>query len=118
MVRPALGITYVDLANVSSDQRKSILKLPTSVTNGVVVMSANSGSPAKKAGLSKYDVITEMGGHKISDQSTLRDILYKYKLNDTVSMTYYHNGKKKTTNVKLTESSSQLKTTTNENSAS
>lgn len=118
VVRPALGITYVDLANVSSDQRKSILKLPTSVTNGVVVMSANSGSPAKKAGLSKYDVITEMGGHKISDQSTLRDILYKYKLNDTVSMTYYHNGKKKTTNVKLTESSSQLKTTTNENSAS
>jgi len=115
VVRPALGITYVDLANVSSSQQKSILKLPSSVENGVVVMSASAGSPAKKAGLSKYDVITEMGGHEISDQSTLRDILYTYKLNDTVSMTYYHNGKKKTTKVKLTETTSQLKTTTSAN---
>ncbi|MGX6427880.1 S1C family serine protease [Levilactobacillus yonginensis] len=111
VVRPALGITYVDLANVSSSQQKSILKLPANVDSGVVVMSATAGSPAKKAGLTKYDVITAMGGHEISNQSTLRDILYKYKLNDTVSMTYYHNGKKKTTKVKLTETSSQLKTT-------
>lgn len=118
VVRPALGITYVDLANVSDSQQKSILKLPSSVTNGVVVMGASSGSPAKKAGLAKYDVITELGGHKISTQSTLRDILYKYKLNDTVSMTYYHNGKKKTTSVKLTETSSQLKSTTSATSES
>jgi len=113
VVRPALGVATYDLGNISSSDRKSVLKLPTSVDAGVVVMSASSGSPAKKAGLSKYDVITELGGHKISDQSTLRDILYKYKLNDTVSMTYYHNGKKQTTKVKLTESSSQLKSTTN-----
>lgn len=118
VVRPALGITYVDLANVSSSQQKSVLKLPSSVDAGVVVMGTSSDSPAKKAGLSKYDVITELGGHQISDQSTLRDLLYKYKLNDTVSITYYHNGKKKTANVKLTETSSQLKTTTNANSES
>ncbi|WP_204120617.1 MULTISPECIES: S1C family serine protease [Levilactobacillus] len=118
VVRPALGITYVDLANVSSAQQKSILKLPSSVESGVVVMSASAGSPAKKAGLAKYDVITAMGGHQISDQSTLRDILYKYKLNDTVSMTYYHNGKKKTANVKLTETSSQLSSSTSANSES
>ncbi|MBY7145849.1 trypsin-like peptidase domain-containing protein, partial [Levilactobacillus brevis] len=110
VVRPALGITYVDLANVSSAQQKSILKLPSNVENGVVVMSASAGSPAKKAGLSKYDVITALGGHQISDQSTLRDILYKYKLNDKVSITYYHNGKKQTSTIKLTETSSQLKT--------
>jgi len=118
VVRPALGITYVDLANVSSAQQKSILKLPSNVESGVVVMSASAGSPAKKAGLTKYDVITAMGGHQISDQSTLRDILYTYKLNDTVSMTYYHNGKKKTANVKLTETSSQLSSSTSANSES
>lgn len=118
VVRPALGITYVDLANVSSSQQKSVLKLPSSVDAGVVVMSASAGSPAKKAGLSKYDVITELGGHQISDQSTLRDLLYKYKINDSVSMTYYHNGKKKTTTVKLTETSSQLSSNTQANSES
>lgn len=118
VVRPALGITYVDLANVSSAQQKSILKLPSSVESGVVVMSASAGSPAKKAGLAKYDVITALGGHQISDQSTLRDILYKYKLNDTVSVTYYHNGKKKTGNIKLTETSSQLQSSTSATSES
>ncbi|AYM01481.1 PDZ domain-containing protein [Levilactobacillus brevis] len=118
VVRPALGITYVDLANVSSAQQKSILKLPSSVESGVVVMSASAGSPAKKAGLTKYDVITALGGHQISDQSTLRDILYKYKLNDTVSVTYYHNGKKKTGNIKLTETSSQLQSSTSATSES
>ncbi len=118
VVRPALGITYVDLANVSSSQQKSVLKLPSSVDAGVVVMSASADSPAKKAGLAKYDVITELGGHEISDQSTLRDLLYKYKLNDTVSLTYYHNGKKKTTKVKLTETSSQLSKTTSATSES
>lgn len=118
VVRPALGITYVDLANVSSSQQKSVLKLPSSVDAGVVVMSASADSPAKKAGLAKYDVITELGGHEISDQSTLRDLLYKYKLNDTVLLTYYHNGKKKTTKVKLTETSSQLSKTTSATSES
>ncbi|KRN02660.1 trypsin-like serine protease [Levilactobacillus senmaizukei DSM 21775 = NBRC 103853] len=118
VVRPALGITYVDLANVSSSQQKSVLKLPSNVDSGVVVMSASTGSPAKNAGLAKYDVITELGGQKITNQSTLRDLLYKYKINDTVSMTYYHNGKKQTTKVKLTETSSQLKTSTNANSES
>lgn len=118
VVRPALGITYVDLANVSSSQQKSVLKLPSSVDAGVVVMSASADSPAKKAGLAKYDVITELGGHEISDQSTLRDLLYKYKLNDTVSLTYYHNGKKQTTKVKLTETSAQLSKTTSATSES
>lgn len=109
VVRPALGIKYVDLANISQSQQKSVLKLPTSVSSGVVVMAnPSSGTPASAAGLKKYDVITSLGGKAISDDATLRDILYQHKIGDTVSITYYHNGAKKTTNVKLTETTSQL----------
>lgn len=109
VVRPALGIKYVDLANISQSQQKSVLKLPTSVSSGVVVMAnPSSGTPASSAGLKKYDVITSLGGKAISDDATLRDILYQHKIGDTVSITYYHNGAKKTTNVKLTETTSQL----------
>lgn len=106
--RPALGISYTDLSNISEDQQKSILKLPTSVTRGVVVLKVNSDAAVKDAGIKKYDVITEIDGKKMSDQSTLRDLLYKHKVGDTISITYYHNGKEKTGNVKLT------KTTTTE----
>lgn len=109
ITRPALGIKYVDLSEISKTQQKSILKLPSSVENGVVVMAAPSAStPAGKAGIKKYDVITALDGKKISTNETLRDLLYKYKMGDTISITYYHNGSQKTTKVKLTETTSQL----------
>ncbi|WP_089088083.1 S1C family serine protease [Secundilactobacillus pentosiphilus] len=109
IVRPALGIKYVDLSEISKSQQKSILKLPSSVENGVVVMETPSAStPAGRSGIKKYDVITALDGKKISTNSTLRDLLYKYKVDDTVTLTYYHNGNQKTTKVKLTETTSQL----------
>ncbi|GAX01596.1 S1C family serine protease [Secundilactobacillus silagei] len=109
IVRPALGIKYVDLSEISKAQQKSILKLPASVENGVVVMETPSATtPAGRSGIKKYDVITALDGKKISTNSTLRDLLYKYKVNDTVTLTYYHNGSQKTTKVKLTETTSQL----------
>lgn len=109
IVRPALGIKYVDLSEISKTQQKSILKLPASVENGVVVMEKpGSTTPAGRAGIGKYDVITALDGKKISTNSTLRDLLYQYKVNDTVTVTYYHNGNQKTTKVKLTETTSQL----------
>ncbi|GAX00054.1 S1C family serine protease [Secundilactobacillus mixtipabuli] len=109
IVRPALGIKYVDLSEISKTQQKSILKLPSSVENGVVVMETPGAStPAGRSGIKKYDVITALDGKKISTNSTLRDLLYKYKVNDTVTVTYYHNGNQKTAKVKLTETTSQL----------
>ncbi|MFC6254743.1 S1C family serine protease [Secundilactobacillus hailunensis] len=109
IVRPALGIKYVDLSEISKSQQKSILKLPASVENGVVVMETpGATTPAGRSGIKKYDVITALDGKKISTNSTLRDLLYKYKVNDTVTVTYYHNGSQKTAKVKLTETTSQL----------
>lgn len=103
--RPALGVTLVDLTAISSDQQKSILKLPSSVTGGVVIMSVNAG-PAKSAGLKKYDVVTKVDGKSVKDTAELREALYKHKVGDTIKVGYYHNGKYKTTDVKLTKTAS------------
>ncbi|PAK81304.1 S1C family serine protease [Lentilactobacillus parakefiri] len=103
VIRPALGIGYTDLSNVSEQQQRSVLKLPKSVTQGAVVLSVNSNSPAKRAGLAKYDVITELDGTKITQQSQLRDILYKHQIGDKISVTYYHQGDKKTGSITLNE---------------
>ena len=51
ITRPSLGISMVDLSNVTSDQQQSVLKLPTSVSKGVVIIDVNSGSVADTAGL-------------------------------------------------------------------
>lgn len=107
--RPALGIQYVDLTNIAVSQQKSILKLPSSVENGVVVYTVTKNSPAENAGLRKYDVIVELAGKKISSQDEVKNILYSQKLGSTVSIKYYRDGKLKTGTIKLTESTSQLK---------
>ena len=82
--RPALGIQYVDLTNIAVSQQKSILKLPSSVENGVVVYTVTKNSPAENAGLKKYDVIVELAGKKISSQDEVKNILYSQKLGSTV----------------------------------
>lgn len=106
VVRPALGISVIDLTNISSTQQSSVLKLPSSVNSGVVVASVTSSSVAKKAGISKYDVIVGLGGKTVSSVADLHTILYSYAMNSTTEIQYYHNGSLKKANVKLTQAAS------------
>lgn len=104
--RPTLGIGMVDLSNVTTDQQQSVLKLPSNVNKGVVVMQVESGSAADSAGLKQYDVITQLGDTKVTNANTLRAALYKYKVGDSAKVTYYRNGKQQTSTVHLTKASS------------
>lgn len=101
--RPALGLGMIDLSNISSDQQKTILKLPSSVTKGVVVAQVADGSAADNAGIKKYDVITKIGNTKVSDSSELRAALYKYKVGDSTKITFYRGGNQQTVTVHLTK---------------
>lgn len=103
VTRPAIGIGLVDLSAVTVDDQKSLLKIPTSITGGVVVMSTTPDGPAEKGGMKKYDVITAIDGKAVSGQADLREELYKHNLNDTVTITYYHQSEKKNVKVKLTQ---------------
>ncbi len=103
ITRPAIGIGLVNLSEVTADDQKSTLKIPDSVTGGVVVMSLTKKGTADTAGLKKYDVIVGIDGKKVTTQADLREELYKHKLGDTVSLTYYHHSNKKTVKVKLTQ---------------
>lgn len=101
--RPSLGISMIDLSRVTTDQQKSVLKLPSSVTKGVVIMDVQSGSTAQTAGLQQYDVITKFGDTKVTNTSSLKSALYKYKVGDTAKVTYYRDGQQHTATLKLTK---------------
>lgn len=107
--RPALGITMMDLSYVSPEQQAEVLKVPASVKEGVVVGGVQNGSPADKAGLKKYDVITKIDGHEVANTTELQSELYKKNIGDTIKITFYQGKDERTTSVKLTMSSSQLK---------
>jgi len=113
--RPALGVSMVDLSNVSTTDQSTILKLPTDVSDGAVVMSVTNGSPSKTAGLKRYDVITKVDGVAITGSGDLRDALYQHKIGDTIKLTYYRAGKEATVSVNLTEKTSQLETNQDKN---
>ena len=112
VVRPALGIEARDLSSVSASQQSSLLKVPASVTNGVVVAGFTSTSIAKKAGLKQYDVIVAVDGNAVDSVATLHTQLYKHAIGDTISLTYYRGSDKKTVNVKLSQTTDQLDSTT------
>ncbi|KRM32982.1 serine protease HtrA [Agrilactobacillus composti DSM 18527 = JCM 14202] len=105
VTRPALGVSVVDLTQVSAAQQSSILKLPDSVKNGAVVTTVSSGSAAANAGLKKYDVITALGDTSIESIAQLHTTLYNYNVGDKVQVTYYRDGKKATTTVTLDKAS-------------
>ncbi len=79
VTRPALGITMVDLSAVSTQQQEQILKIPSSVTNGVIVTNVQTATPAEKAGLKQYDVITKIDDKEVSSGVELQSALYKKK---------------------------------------
>ncbi len=109
--RPSLGISMLDLDSVTESDQTEVLKLPTNVTSGVVVMSVTDDGAAAKAGLSQYDVITKFGKTTVTDASDLRTALYKYKVGDRVKITYYHDGQEKTATVTLSEASNSSSST-------
>lgn len=114
--RPGLGVSMVDLANITSEQQSQFLKnLPESVTQGVVVANVTAGTPADEAGLKQYDVITKIGDTEVDTGVELQSALYKHKIGDTVKITYYRDGKEETAEVKLTMDASQLTSSANTN---
>ncbi|MFC3927992.1 S1C family serine protease [Streptococcus caprae] len=106
VTRPALGISMVALTEVST-RALSQLNIPTSVTNGVVVGSVQSGMPADGV-LEQYDVITEIDGEEVASASDLQSILYKHSIGDSIKVTFYRGTEKKTATIKLTKTSQDL----------
>ncbi|HJA72893.1 MAG TPA: trypsin-like peptidase domain-containing protein [Candidatus Limosilactobacillus faecipullorum] len=99
--RPSLGISAVSLSRVEPSQLQSVLKLPTSITKGVVVMKTESDGLAAKAGLKQYDVITAINGQKVNNIGELKTQLYKLKSGDSLKIAYYRNGQLKTVTTKV-----------------
>lgn len=106
VIRPALGITMADLTELSTSVIAE-LKIPESVTGGIVVASVQEGMPASNK-LKQYDVITKIDDKDITSSSDLQSILYGHEIGDTIKVTYYRGKDKQTTDIKLTKSTQDL----------
>lgn len=107
VIRPALGISMANLSDLPANNIAD-LKIPSSVTGGIVVASVQKNMPASEK-LKQYDVITAIDDEEVNSTSNLQSILYGHQIGDTIKITYYRGKDKKTATIKLTKSTNDLK---------
>ena len=100
--RPFLGVGTLNVSDTVSMYRYGF-SIDKSITEGAVVGQVQKGSPADNAGLEQGDVIVKLNNYKVTNQSYLKYYLYKYKVGDTIKITYIRNSKEYTTNVNLNQ---------------
>jgi serine protease Do len=82
VLRPRFGIGVQD--NAGPDE--AIRNYPPA---GVMVMNIEEDSPAEKAGIKKYDIITEVDGIRVKDYQAFTAVIDKYVEGDTVKLKLY-----------------------------
>lgn len=83
---PFIGISYTEV----NPQLAAEMNL--SAKNGVIVTQVTPGSPASRAGLQPQDVVTAINNDQINEKTSLRSLLFKYRVGDTVTLTVERGG--------------------------
>lgn len=93
------GFLGVSIQNMTND----LSKYYGNNQEGAVVIGVEKDSPAAKAGLSMWDVITEVNGKKITNASELKNIIGTMKPNEKVTLKYLRNKEPHTITITLGE---------------
>ncbi|MFA5133882.1 MAG: PDZ domain-containing protein [Patescibacteria group bacterium] len=94
VLRPYLGITYIDLnAAVAGD-------LPNS-GNGAFVRSVSADSPAGKAGIKAGDIVIGVDDEGFNESKNLSEIISEFEPGDGVNLKVLRNGKEMNINIVL-----------------
>ena len=97
--RPFLGVRYKTI-----DKKMALLN---DVPEGAYIVDVVSGSPADKAGINKEDIITKIDNERIAGAGgEVAKVIGKKKVGDSISVTYWRDGKETTVTVNLSEFSS------------
>jgi Do/DeqQ family serine protease len=98
VVRGYLGVNIVTVTQALASEHK------LGASRGAAVASVQDGSPAHKAGLHEYDVITAINGTEIRTSDVLRNTIAMIKPGTTVDLVVYpKNGQRKIVKAKLGE---------------
>lgn len=96
IIKPFIGLQYVML----NKELKEKYDLP--IDHGAMVIRDHTpgsvaivkNSPAEKAGVKENDIITELNGEKLTEQSDFSDVLQKCKVGDDIELAVIRGDKK------------------------
>lgn len=99
--RPLIGISTAALYQVPPEYRGNI-ELPDDVEGGMVIASVEPRSPADKAGLQQFDVITKINDEPVTSILELRKFLYSdTAVGEEIEIEFIRDGKVQTTKLVL-----------------
>lgn len=99
VIRPNLGISALDLSQLSMFQR---LREGIEDEEGIMITRVTLGGPAQKAGIKSGDIIKKFDDTDITSMKAFRQALYAKQIGDTVSVTIVRSGKEEVIEVTLT----------------
>jgi len=92
--RPFLGIRYIILNREISQSNNLPVDYGALIVREILGESPIiKNSPAEKAGLKEYDIILKIDNKKVTQQTTLNDILSEYKIGDEIKIEVLRNKK-------------------------
>lgn len=102
---PYLGVRYIPIDSQIQKANNLDYNYGVIIKGGQLLtdLAVIPGSPADKAGLVENDIILEIDGKKIDQDSSLTDLISKYDVDDEVMLKISHKGEEKTVKVKLEE---------------
>jgi S1-C subfamily serine protease len=99
--RGFMGFSPIDLTSAIVSQIG--LELPADVMEGILIDTVTRSYPAHEAGLTRGDVIVEMGGQPIVNTGQLSKFLINHLPGETVDVTFYRGLNRMVTAVTLVE---------------
>jgi len=99
--RPFIGISMLDVNQTQALWQYGIT-LPKNITEGVVVLATQAGSPAVSK-LEKGDVIIAIDNEEVNTVAELRYELYKHEPGDKIKIKFIRNNKENTVEITLIE---------------
>lgn len=103
IIRPYLGIRYVPITPEMKDKNNLSVDYGVLVKNGATAndLAVIPGSPADKAGIVENDIILEINGKKINDQTSLASLIRQRNIGETITLKILHKGAEKNISVIL-----------------
>jgi serine protease Do len=103
ITRPQIGISTAALYQVPPQYRYQI-ELPEDIEGGMVIAHVEPRSPADRAGLQQFDVITKIDGQEVTSILELRQYLYsETAVGEEIEVEYIRDGEAETTTLVLEE---------------
>ena len=91
--RPFFGVRY----QLLSMQEAVGAKVP----QGALVLEVIANTSAAESGVQADDILLEIDGAKLTDQSTLAEIINKKRIGDQISLKYWRSGEERTAAITL-----------------